>query len=106
MNATSDKKNLDHTTWQRSRISRKAMCQRGVSYNKMNDVDRSRPCGKAEESYLIHKLRGTQTNIGALGEQMPSDAPTLDLDLIGKIWQLIGEARQTISAIASKQWKP
>lgn len=47
--------------------------------------------GKPEESYLIHKMEGTHTQVGGSGELMPDSGP-LDKDLIDTIrkWILEG----------------
>ncbi len=37
--------------------------------------------GRPEESYLVHKLRGTQLEVGGMGQQMPFSGPLSEDEL-------------------------
>ncbi len=50
------------------------------------DLDRVEP-GDPDNSYLIHKLEGTQ----AVGDRMPQGGPFLDEETIGDIRQWIAD---------------
>jgi hypothetical protein len=41
--------------------------------------------GKPEQSYLVHKLRGTQAKVGGKGEQMPLGGAPLPAEAVAKI---------------------
>lgn len=41
--------------------------------------------GSPDESYLLHKLQGTQLEVGGAGSQMPFMAPALSKDQIARI---------------------
>jgi hypothetical protein len=41
--------------------------------------------GSAQESYLMHKLDGTQISVGGQGARMPFDGPPLDAETLDKI---------------------
>jgi hypothetical protein len=46
--------------------------------------------GNPKKSYLLHKLRGTQSGAGGNGQQMPLGGSPLPPDAIDKISQWIG----------------
>ncbi|MFA7555754.1 MAG: hypothetical protein WCY88_16035 [Spongiibacteraceae bacterium] len=45
--------------------------------------------GDPEQSYLMHKLLGSQLEVGGVGERMPFMAPALTSDKIDKIYRWI-----------------
>ena len=47
--------------------------------------------GKPEGSYLVHKLRGTHTDVGGMGRQMPTDKEPLSQQDQDLIWSWIDQ---------------
>ncbi|MBI1181127.1 MAG: hypothetical protein GC201_11255 [Alphaproteobacteria bacterium] len=47
--------------------------------------------GKPDDSYLIHKLEGTQKDVGGKGARMPFSGPPLDKDQMALLRQWIEE---------------
>jgi hypothetical protein len=61
-----------------------------VSSFELPSMDRIEP-GQPDNSYLIHKIQGTQTSVGGSGERMPLGGPFLSQDVIDMFRRWVAE---------------
>ena len=62
----------------------------GVSSGQLATMSRITP-GQPDNSYLVHKIQGTQASVGGSGDRMPLGLPPLSQSTIGLIRQWVTE---------------